>query len=190
MSEAFLDDQHKPNRLVSPTGQEVHSEPHTGHEDTSFEGGDARAGIVIWSLAIIGVTLIVIFAITIGVQKILESRNPPGQLPSPLAPGRIVPSGPLLQVHPWEELPEVKEDAQKLLNTSGRDADGHYHIPIDQAMSAVAGQLTIASNAPEGITTPGGEGRDFAGSVNSMPAPYQRPAQPAQIQGEIRKHAR
>jgi hypothetical protein len=186
MSQPFVDDEHKPNRLVSPVGQEVHSEPHAGHGGTSFEGGDARPGIVIWSLAIIGLTLVVIFGITIGIQKILEQKNPPGELPSPLAPARIVPSGPLLQVHPWEELPQVREDNEKILNSSGRDPDGHVHIPIDQAMSAVVGRLNIAPNAPQGITTPGGEGRDFSGSINAMPAPYRRP----QIQGEIQKHAR
>lgn len=186
MSEHFIDDQHKPNRLVSPYGQEVHSEPHKGHEGTSFEGGDARPGIVIFSLALIGGMLVVIFAITIGVQKILETRNPTGQLPSPLAPARVVPSGPLLQVHPWEELPQVREDAERILNSSGRDADGRVHIPIDQAMDAVVGRLNIAPNAPEGITTPGGEGRDFSGTIKAMPGPYQRP----QIQGEIQKHAR
>jgi hypothetical protein len=186
MSQPFVDDEHKPNRLVSPVGQDVHSEPRTGHGGTSFEGGDARPGIVIWSLAIIGVTLVVIFGITIGIQKILEQNNPPGQLPSPLAPARVVPSGPLLQVHPWEELPEVREDSEKILNSSGRDPDGHVHIPIDQAMNAVVGRLNIAPNAPQGITTPGGEGRDFSGSINAMPAPYRRP----QIQGEIQKHAR
>lgn len=185
MSEPFIDDQHKPNRLVSPVGQEVHSEPHAGHGGTSFEGGDAKAGVVIWSLAVIGGTLILIFAITIGIQKLLELNNPAGPPASPLAPARVIPSGPLLQVHPWEELPQVREDAQKLLNTSGRDADGHFHIPIDQAMGMVVGRLTIAPNAPQGITTPGGEGRDFSGSINAMPAPYQRP----QIQGEIHKHA-
>lgn len=186
MSEPFMDDQHKPNRLVSPHGQVVESEPHTGHGGTSFEGGDARASVVIWSLAVIGVTLVVIFAITIGIQKILETKNPAGQLPSPLAPARVIPQGPLLQVHPWEELPQVREDAQQLLNSSGKDANGRYHIPIDQAMANVVSRLNIAPNAPVGITTPGGEGRDFSGSINAMPAPYQRP----QIQGEIQKHAR
>lgn len=173
------------NHLAAPPGQEVHSEPHVGHGGTSFEGGDARAGIVIWSLSLIAITLVVIFAITIGIQKMLEDRNPPGQLPSPLAPGRVIPSGPLLQIHPWEELPQVREGAQKLLNSSGPDADGHMHIPIDQAMTIVVGRLNIEPNAPQGITTPGGEGRDFSRSIGAMPAPYQRP----QIQGEIQKHA-
>jgi hypothetical protein len=182
MSDRLTHDPHSP---AAHGEHEVHSEPHVGHGGTKFEGGDARAGIVIWSLVLIGGTLVVIFGITIGIQKMLEARNPAGQLPSPLAPARVVPSGPVLQVHPWEELPQVREDAEKLLNSSGRDANGHMHIPIDQAMSAVAGRLNIEPNAPEGITTPGGEGRNFSGSIHTMPAPYQRP----QIQGEIHKHA-
>ncbi|SRR5579884_275279 len=188
MSQRVLDDQHKPNQLVSPYGQEVHSEPHTGHGGTSFEGGDARAGIIIWSLSLIGLTLVIIFAITIGIQKLLEVKNPTGQPASPLTPARVIPSGPLLQVHPWEELPEVRANNEKILNSSGRDANGNYHIPIDQAMTAVIGQLKIAPGAPEGFVTPGGEGRNFAGSINAMPAPYQSQRRP-QIQGEIQKHA-
>ena len=186
----IVDDKHKPSSLVTPVGQEVHSEPHTGHGGTSFEGGDARAGIIVWSLSIIGLTLVVIFAITIGIQKILEANNPPGKLPTPLSPGRVIPNAPLLQVHPWEELPQVRQDAEQLLNSSGTDASGHHHIPIDQAMTAVVSRLNVAPNAPEGLTTPGGEGLDFSHSLNQMPAPYQQQRKPqAQIQGEIQKHA-
>jgi hypothetical protein len=65
------------------------------------------------------------------------------------------------------------------------DAEGHVHIPIDRAMDTVLSRLNISPDAPPGITTPGGEGRDFAGSVNAMPPAYRKP----QIQGEIRKHA-
>lgn len=185
-----VDDHHKPSSLVSPADQPVHSEPHTGHGGTSFEGGDARAAIIIWSLVIIFGTLVIIFAITIGIQRMLEANNPPGKLPSPIAAGRVVPKGPVLQVHPWEELPEVRDDALKLLNSSGKDANGQYHIPIHQAMDMVVGKLNIEPNAPVGITTPGGEGFDFSHSLSAMPAPYQQQRQPqAQIQGEIHKHA-
>jgi len=161
------------------------SEPHEGHEGTKFEGIDASAGMVIWSLAIIGLTLIVVFALTIGIQRWLKADTPVGQLPSPLAPARVVPPNPQLQVHPWEELPDMRAHESEVLNGSGKDADGHAHIPILQAMDAVVPRLNIGPNAPAGITTPGGEGRDFSGSVNAMPAPYSRP----RIQGEIRKHA-
>jgi len=174
----------KSNELVHDHGPKE-TQPHSGHGGTSYEGVDAKAGLVIWSLAIIGGTLVFVFALTIGVQKLLEVNNPPGQLPSPLAPARIVPHDPVLQVHPWEELPEVRAHNEQILNSYGKDADGHYHIPINQAMDAVVSKLTIAPDAPQGITTPGGEGRDFAGSVNAMPAPYRRP----QISGEIHKHA-
>lgn len=182
----MIDERHKENRLVSSHGMPKHTEPHIGHHGTSFEGTDATAGIVVTSLAIIGGTLVIVFLMTIGIQKYLNDRNPTGSLPSPLAPARVVPSGPLLQVHPWEELPDVRAHEDQVLNSYGKDANGRVHIPISQAMDAVVSTLNIQPGAPTGITTPGGEGRDFAGSVNSMPPAYQRP----QIQGEIRKNAR
>jgi len=74
---------------------------------------------------------------------------------------------------------------QKVLSSSGRDADGHLRIPINTAMDAVIPRLHLRPDTPSGITTPGGEGRTFAGAVNAMPAPYSRP----RIQGEIHKSA-
>lgn len=163
----------------------IHSEPVLGHHGTNFEATDATAGIVIWSLSIIMGILVVVFAITIALQKDLEKDNPAGKLDSPLAADRVIPPNPKLQVHPWEELPDLRAHEDHILNGYGKDADGRVHIPIEKAMDAVVSQLTIHPGAPQGITTPGGEGRDFARSVNDMPAPYQRP----QIQGEIQKHA-
>lgn len=177
--------ENKSTRIVSNYGEPKHSEPHTGHEGTSFEGTDAPASTVIWSLAIIGGTLVIIFAITIGVQKLLVDENPPGQLPSPLAPARVIPQGPLLQVQPWQELPDLRAHEEQVLNSYSKDADGQVHIPINQAMDAVVSRLNVAPGAGQGITTPGGEGREFAGSINAMPPAYRRP----QIRGEIRKHA-
>ena len=181
-----MSDEHKSTRLVSNYGEPKHSEPHAGHGGTSFEGVDASVKLIVSSLAIIAGTLVVVFAVTIALQKLLQETHPPGELPSPLAPARVIPRDrPLLQVHPWEELPEMRAREDQILNSYGKDADGHTHIPINQAMDAVATRLNIATDAPQGITTPGGEGRDFSGSVNAMPSPYRRP----QIQGEIRKNA-
>ncbi len=170
--------------LVTPE-KHPHTEPHVGHGGTKFEGTDATAGMIIYSLAIIAGTLVVVFAFTIAIQKYLQERNPPGELPSPLAPARVVPPAPQIQVNPWDELPDVRAHEDDVLNGRAKDADGHMHLPIDRAMDAVVSRLSIRPGAPQGITTPGGEGRDFSGSVNSMPAPYQRP----QIQGEIHKNA-
>lgn len=161
------------------------SEPHQGHGGTKFEGVDARPRFIIVSLAIIAGCLILIFAVTLPVQRYLTNTNPPGQLPSPLAPERVLPPAPQVLPHPWEELPDLRAREEQLLNMSGKDAEGHYHIPIGRAMDLVLSRLPIRPDAPPGITTPGGEGRDFAGSINSMPAPYRQPA----IRGEIHKHA-
>lgn len=176
---------HKSNELVHSEG-EKHSEPVLGHEGTNYEAVDARAGLVVWSLTVIGLTLVVVFAMTIGIQKYIQARNPQGELPSPLAPERVVAPAPQLQVQPWEDLPQMRAHEDQVLNSSGKDAQGHYHVPIANAMEAVVSRLKIEPNAPVGLTTPGGGGRGFSGSLTDMPAQYQAPA----IQGEIKKHAK
>ncbi len=171
------------NKMVSSRG-EKHSEPHLGHDGTNYEGTDAKAGIVIYSLSIIAGTLVFVFILTVGIQKLLEKYNPPGQLPSAIAPARVVPPLPQLQVHPWDELPDLRAHEDEVLNGTGKDANGRVHVPIDRAIDSVVSRLSIAPSASQGITTPGGEGRDFAGSLHDMPAPYQ---QKPVISGEIRK---
>ena len=162
------------------------SEPHSGHGGTSYEGVDASVKLVIYSLAIIALTVVVTLAITLPIQKTLRNTTPLGEPPSPLAPGRVVPPAPQIQVHPWEELPERRAHELQVLNSGGKDSDGRVHIPINEAMNNVGSRMTIAPGAPEGLTTPGGQGRDFSGSVNAMPPQYR---QPPQISGEIRKNA-
>ena len=176
----------KSNSLVSGYRDEKSTDPVVGHDGTAYEGNDAKAGTVLSSLAVIGGTLVMVFALTIGIQKLLEKANPPGQLPSPIAPARVLPPVPQLQVHPWDELPDLRAHEDQVLSSYGKDANGRVHIPIDQAINATPARLTVVANAPEGIRTPGGEGRNFAGSLKEMPAPYQRPPS---IQGEIRKGA-
>jgi hypothetical protein len=174
-----------PKKATRGLGEPIETEPHVGHGGTSFEAVDASIKMVIYSLVIIAGTLAITFVITIVVQKYLQDTHPPGQLPSPLAPSRIIPPAPQLQVHPWETLPDVRAQEDQVLSSYGKDADGRVHIPINRAMDAVLSRLNVAPNAPPGITTPGGGGRDFSGSVNAMPPAYRAP----QIQGEIRKRA-
>ena len=76
-----------------------------------------------------------------------------------------------------------------LRDDGSKDANGKIHVPIDKAMDTVVSRLRIQPNAPSGITTPGGEGRAFAGSINNMPPAYRQAPQAPQIQGEIRKRA-
>ena len=132
-----LEKDHHHQSMVSHHGP-VHSEPHAGHDATSFEGTDANASTILSSLAVIGGTLVVVFAMTIGIEKILHKANPPGQLPSPVAPARVLPPSPQLQVHPWDELPDLRAHEDQILNSVGKDAAGHVHIPIEQAMSAMS----------------------------------------------------
>lgn len=168
------------------SGPPKHTEPVEGHGGTNYENVDARPSLIIWSLGVIVGTVLIVFAMTLAFHKMLEKGNPIGELPSPLAPGRVLAPAPQLQVHPWEEVPDMRAHEDEVLNSSGKDANGRIHVPIDKAMDTVVSHLSIQSNAPRGIVTPGGEGRAFAGSVNEMPPAYR---QVPQIQGEIRKHA-
>lgn len=176
----------KENRLVSPHGKPKHTETVEGHGGTSYENTDASAGTVLWSLGIIAACLVLVFAITVGFQRIFADKNPTGSLPSPLAPARIVPPLPQIEVHPWEDLPDVRAHENQVLTSSFRDADGHQHVPIEVAMQAVVPRLSVKANAPQGLTTPGGEGLEFSHGLSAMPPRYQ---QAPQIQGEIEKHA-
>jgi hypothetical protein len=167
----------------------VESAPVMGHADTSFEATDARVGIIIGSLLIIVITLIITAAIVFPIHKILQAVNPPGQLPSPIAPARVVPPEPVLQVHPAEVYPDLLASQEKILHSYGKNAAGQVHIPIEQAINDVAGQLPVRANAPEGYTVPGGQGRDFSKSLADMPPAYQRQQPGPTIQGEIQKNA-
>jgi hypothetical protein len=179
----------------------VHSEPHSGpHADTKFEGRDASVGLVLGSLSAIALTLIVTAVVTFPIQNVLKTINPVGQLPSPLAPDRVVPTVPRLEVHPWNDFPGLRKHEDEVLTSSGTEAGGRTRMPIQQAIDQVASQLPIRPNAGPGLMVPGGQGRDFAGSLSGMPPAYQainqRAAQtPAAktgptIQGEIRKNAK
>jgi hypothetical protein len=163
----------------------IASQPHAGHEGTTYEGIDASVKMVIFSLVIIALILVVTFAITVPIFRTLRDTNPPGNLPSPLAPARVIPPAPNLEVHPWDTYPDLLAEQEKTLHSSGRDANGHIHISIEQAQNAVLPTLNVRANAPPGLTVPGGQGRDFAGSLASMPPAYQSPT----IQGEIHKNA-
>jgi hypothetical protein len=177
------------NELVHFHGPKA-TEPHGGHGGTSYEGVDASVKMVIWSLVIIVVTLVISMAITIPIENTFRDTTPLGKLPSPLAPERVIPTGPLIEVHPWETLPQVNSREEALLHETGRDAAGNYQIPIDRAMQAVLPTLKIAPNAPQGLTTPGGAGLQFSQGLNKMPPGYQQPPAAApEIRGEIEKHA-
>jgi hypothetical protein len=180
-----------PERNSAKTNQLVHSEhpkesaPHVGHEGTSYEGVDASVRMVVMSLVIIAGILLVTMAITLPMQRFFRANHPLGNPPSPLTPARVVPPKPQIEVHPWEELPDLRAHEDQVLNSTGTDAAGRVHIPINLAMDSVMSKLTIRPDAPQGITVPGGQGRDFSFGLSSMPPQYQTPT----IQGEIQKNA-
>jgi hypothetical protein len=175
----------KPNDLVHPHPT-FNSIPVLGDDgETAYEGSDAPPKVVIWSLGIVALLAFFGFVLIIGLEAILKPMHPTGDLPSPLSPARVVPPAPQLEVHPWDDVPVMRAHEKDVLNLSGKDKDGHFHVPIDQAMGLVVTRLNMYADAPKGLTTPGGNDMEFSHSLADMPAPYQRP----QIQGEIRKNA-
>ncbi len=177
---------HKPTGIVAPH-EKAKSIAIVGADgETAFEGTDAPAKVVIYSLGIVAVLATFCFALMFGYDKYLESQHPTGSLPSPLAPSRILAPAPQLEPHPWLDLPEMRAHENQVLNSTGRDAGGHMHVPIDNAVDAVVAKINTKPGEPEGLTVPGGQGRIFSHSLADMPAAYQRP----QIQGEIHKDAK
>jgi hypothetical protein len=160
------------------------SDPIIGHGGTAYEGHDVKAGVVVWSLIIVAGLAVLGFVLMLGVQKYFETAHDPGQPASPLAPERVIPPAPQVQVHPWEDLPEMREAEAKGLAETGRDKYGRMHIPIEKAMAEVLTRLKVDPNAPRGSTIPGGQGREYSHALIETPSVV-RP----QIEGEIRKNA-
>lgn len=174
----------KPNELVH-SERPPDSQPVIGHGGTSFENVDASVRMVILSLFIIAAILVVSFAITIPIQRTLNHAHPDSGYVSALHPGRVIPPEPRLEVHPWDYYPELLASQEKILHSSGKLPNGTSYIPIEQAITQIAGKLPVRPDAPPGLTVPGGQGRAFAGSLADMPAGYRPPT----IQGEIHKNA-
>jgi hypothetical protein len=159
------------------------STPVLGHDGTNYEGNDVKAPIVIWSLIIVAGLAAAGFILMLGVQKYFQDTHPVGASESALAPDRVIPPSPQVQVHPWEDLPEMRETEKKGLATMGRDQAGRMHIPINDAIGAVVSRLQVDANAPRGLTTPGGQGREF-----SHPLAQTQGNERPMISGEIHKN--
>lgn len=175
----------------------VHSVVDTGaHPETTYESVDASVKLVIGSLAIIALTLLVTAIITVPIENLLKHANPTGNLPSPLAPERVVPSKPRIEAHPWETFPELKQRWQQELANGGTGELGEKREPINQAIQQTASSLPVRPGAGPGLTQPGGEGYDFSQGIDQMPSVYHDILQPSAaagaptIQGEIRKNAK
>jgi hypothetical protein len=168
--------------------------PEVEHKANSlgYEATDANPRITVFSMAILMGILLFSLVITVGIQKWLEVATPVGEPASPLAPERVLPPDPKLEVHPWESYPVLRANEDKILNSYGKDAEGHIHIPIQRAMDNVLPTLSIEPNAPVGLTTVPGQGREFSGSVKDFPPGYSQPQQQPPgvgLKGEVEKHA-
>lgn len=182
-------DPNKPTGLV-PREEKSKSLAVMGADgETGFEGTDAPARVVIVSLGIVAALATFCFALIFGYDKFLESTHSTGELPSPLSPARVVPPAPQIQRLPWMDLPQLRAHEQQMLHFSGKDAAGQTHVPINEAMATVMARINEKPDAPQGLTTPGGQSRIFSHSLAEMPAAYQRPQIQGVIQGDSSKNA-
>ena len=143
------------------------------HPDTTFEGSDASVGMVIGSLAVIALTLVITAIVTFPIQNLLKTANPLGNLPSPLAPERIVPPAPRIEVHPWEVLPELRKHEQAVLSSSGNNTLGQAHIPIEPGFGAGGIEAANAAGCGAGPHSAGrprarfcGQSERYAGALS------------------------
>ena len=140
------------------------NKPNEGFEPTD---GDLR--IVMIGLSSIAATLLIVLAIVFGVQIWLQKTTPLGSPASVFAPARVIPPEPRLEVHPRETFPQLRAREEERLNNYGKNADGSRRIPIAQAMRLVLPHLKIREGAPKGLIEPPGAGRQYAGSLSSLP---------------------
>ncbi len=171
---------------MSDHSNEPHpSEPVFGHDGIAYEARDAKVNIIVWSLLIIAALTALGFVLMLVLQKYFQAEHPVGASISALAPDRIIPPAPQVQIHPWEDLPEMRATENQELNFSGRDKFGRMHIPIAAAMTEALSRLKVAPDAPRGLNNPGGQGIEFSHENGQSVGGGARP----QIQGEIRKNA-
>jgi len=170
--------------------KKFNSIPVMGSEGTGFESTDAPAKVVVSSLAIVAALAAFAFALMFGYDKFLEAGHPQGSLPSPLAPERILAPAPQLERLPWLDLPQLRAHEKEVLNSSGKDAQGNIHIPIDKAIDMMASRINTTPDAPAGLTTSGGHDMVFSHGLADMPPAYQQSHGQAVIQGEIHKNAK
>ncbi len=139
-----------------------------------YEQRDAKPSFIIISLAIIigGTLLVGVFsAIT---QAFFHKTTDLGETTSTLSPSRVIPPTPRIEVHPGETLPEMRTRIERKLSSYGSDGQGHIHIPVSRAIDLTLGRLPVRPGSPPGATEPEGGGRQFAGSLSSIPGGHDR----------------
>jgi hypothetical protein len=130
-----------------PEKHDVPVDPSTGWE---------KRDVNIKALFIFGFWMAVVLLVTmVGMNfafKAFKEASPMGPTRSPVAEGeRMIPAGPLLQVHPHQELKDYCDAQQKEVSTYGwiDQASGVVRIPVDRAEEMILAKGLPARSAAE-----------------------------------------
>lgn len=137
------------------------AEPVNQAEYIGFEPTDANVRNSIWTgigIAVMTVLILVAAALSI---KWFQSHTNLGSLPSPLAPARIFPPEPKVEVQPWTDFPKLRAHEEQMLSSYGVTR-GEIRIPIQRAMDLIVPRLP---QRPASSAIGTGQGRSQSNSV-------------------------
>jgi len=116
----------------------IHQSPNgsSGHESR-----DTGVALIAWSAAGLAVVVLIVFLLMWGTFNLLKNDQQANDVSlSPLAPAVQIPPQPQLEVHPYEQLQQLRAREHNELTTYGwQDKKaGIVRIPIDRAMDIMA----------------------------------------------------
>lgn len=130
------------SRPIGPSESVSHA------EQIGYEPTDANVRNSIWTgIGIAVMTLLILIAVVL-TTKWFQATTDQGRLPSPLAPARIFPPAPKVEVQPWTDFPKLRAHEEQVLNSYGVTR-GEIHIPVDRAVDLIVPRLPMRSNSPE-----------------------------------------
>ena len=115
-----------------------------GTNELGYEATDPPVRTIVYSAFGLAVGTIVVCVMLAWFLRFLIATENPGQR-NPLAPERSVPPAPRVEVHPWEQIHQLRSREDEVLKGYGwlDKSKGLVHIPIDRAM-----ELTLQQGLP------------------------------------------
>lgn len=119
----------------------MHNKEHHDGENPGYETQDFKGKLVFWSLALLGVIVVLCTFFVYGFFVVLENRSYTATTqPSPFASQRELPPYPRLQASPPVDLQKYMAEMRVELNKYGwvDKSAGIAQIPVDVALDIVA----------------------------------------------------
>lgn len=116
----------------------------SGHEHR-----EANVKLIVYSSVGLAVSVAIVCLIVWGFFNFLKVTTPEPPRPTTMPAATSAPPYPHLEVRPDVELQDMRGREEQILHTYGwvDQKNGRVHIPIDQAMDAIVGQLPVHAQA-------------------------------------------